>query len=275
MSKNGRFLTLIIIAALLLSGCAQVPQLTEEQNDMVTEYAAALLLKYDSENHTRLVDYEDYRARYENAKAIYDASKQKYEEEIVKAEEERRKEAENALNNLDQYANDTRPSGESDSTNEGRGDGGRKDGTGGATVIDSISLDKYLDLDNFSVDYAGFDVMKDYPEDGSDIGFVASASSGGELLITYFNVTNNNSYDVDVDLLHKVETVSFSINGEAFKNYFMTLLDDDLTLLLDKFAPGETKRLVIVSEVKEGTIVDSIRMNIKVFDKSKITKDLK
>ena len=55
MRKLG--LTLAVAASLCMTACgASIPELTEEQNALVVEYAAGLLLKYDANYENRLVE---------------------------------------------------------------------------------------------------------------------------------------------------------------------------------------------------------------------------
>ena len=85
--------SLILSATLLFAGCAQYPDLTEEENEMVSEYAVSLLLKYDKDNHSRLVDTSEFLNKYntalqerESARLAYEAAKQleeKYPDKLI------------------------------------------------------------------------------------------------------------------------------------------------------------------------------------------------
>ena len=96
MRKTAILLTgLILSATLLFAGCADYPDLTEEENEMVSEYAVSLLLKYDKDNHSRLVDTSEFLNKYntalqerESARLAYEAAKQLEEETRRKAAQE-------------------------------------------------------------------------------------------------------------------------------------------------------------------------------------------
>ena len=50
-----------IVAAMLVTGCgAVVPDLTQEETDLISEYAVGVLLKYDKNHGSRLVDTSEY-----------------------------------------------------------------------------------------------------------------------------------------------------------------------------------------------------------------------
>ena len=63
--KKGKRLGIVLLtaASLLLSACGAsipsiptIPEMTEEESAQVVEYAAGLLLKYDTNYHSRLVE---------------------------------------------------------------------------------------------------------------------------------------------------------------------------------------------------------------------------
>ena len=45
-----------LMVALLTAGCGEMPDLTQEETDLIAEYAAGILLKYDRDQVNRLVD---------------------------------------------------------------------------------------------------------------------------------------------------------------------------------------------------------------------------
>ena len=45
--RNSVWIALVVAVMLGLSGCGQVIDLTDEENHLIAEYAAELLLKYD------------------------------------------------------------------------------------------------------------------------------------------------------------------------------------------------------------------------------------
>ena len=76
-------ISILLAASMTLSACVSLPDLSEEENEMVSEYAASLLLKYDSDNHSRLVDTSEFMQQYETAVKVredgiraYEAAKQ-------------------------------------------------------------------------------------------------------------------------------------------------------------------------------------------------------
>ena len=248
---------------LTLSGCGSIPDMTEDQEEMVSEYAVSLLLKYDAANHSRLVNVDKTIAAYETAKKIHDEAEAAYYQKLQE-EEEKRKEEASKQDELNNNSQEESSSSSSASSSGGNGSGGRHDGTGGATVVDNTSIEEFLGISDFNVTYAGFDVMNDYPEESMDFVPYISASEGGDLCVVYFNVTNNSSAANTLDIINMVPMTYFkiSINGDSFKSVVRTILDDDIAVYEGDFAAGETKRLVLIAEVKEGTVVDTLSLRI-------------
>ena len=267
MKKHLCMIVVMTLFISLLAGCGGIPDMTGEQEEMVSEYAVSLLLKYDSANHSRLVDVDRYITSYENAKRMHDQAEEAYYKKLEEEENKRKEEASNQDAMNSSYSQETASSSSSSQgSGEGSGTGsGRNDGTGGAVVVDNTSIEEFLGLSGFSIVYAGFDVMHDYPEESMDFVPYISASEGGNLCIVYFNVTNTSSSDNYLDIIDIVPMTYFklSLNGEgSFKSVVRTILEDDLAVYAGSFAAGETKRLVLVAEVKEGTQISNIDLRI-------------
>ena len=49
-----------ITASLLMTGCGAMPDLTQEETELISEYAVGVLLKYDKSHGSRLVDTSAY-----------------------------------------------------------------------------------------------------------------------------------------------------------------------------------------------------------------------
>ena len=265
MKKFTCVICIMSLMVLTLAGCGSIPDMTEEQEEMVSEYAVSLLLKYDAANHSRLVDVDSTIAAYEAAKKLHDQAEEAYYKRIEEEENKRREEAQNQEDKNSEYSQNTAAS---DSSGDGHGNGeggsGRDDGSGGAVVVDNASIEEFLGLSGFGFVYAGFDIMNDYPEDSMDFVPYISASEGGDLCVVYFNVTNMSSDTNTLDILNVVPMTYFklAINGDNFHSVLRTLLEDDMAVYEGDFAPGETKRLVLITEVREGTQISTVNLRI-------------
>lgn len=247
--------TILLMFIITLSACGSYPDLTDEENAMVEEYAAALLLKYDSENHSRLVDTEDYLNQYNAAVALREESIKQYEEAQATQdafEEEQRNEP-----NFTQTES-SEPIIEND-------------GTGGAAIVGEpkITMEEFLDLQGFTIAYAGNLVCKNYPEDSA---VPISASSGRDLLVVMFAVSSNAGGELD--LFHKNASYKVSVNGGSYITNNMTILDNDLSQYLGNIPAGAATNLALIFEVKEGTKVTSLNLSVSTPEKGSIQTTL-
>ena len=281
MKKIVCAIAIMSLFILTLAGCGSIPDLDAEQEEIVSEYAVSLLLKYDSENHSRLVNVDSYINAYETAKRLHDQAEEAYYNKLAEEENKRREEAEKQDELNSSYSQETPSQGGNSSSleNDSESSGARGDGTGGATVVDTRTIEDFLEIDGFSVAYAGVDVMDIYPATALAEDFVPyiSASEGGKLCVVYFDVTNTQSVDAVLDTINMVPLpfFKFAINGEnRYVSAVKTILEDDFAMYSDSFAAGETKRLVIVFEVREGTEVTTLNMRITRGSES-LTKSLR
>ena len=61
--KKGKVLCMLVMSAVLLTGCVDaMPDLTREQSGMIAEYAASLLLKYSPNYNYKIVSEEEVAA---------------------------------------------------------------------------------------------------------------------------------------------------------------------------------------------------------------------
>lgn len=260
--KAGAFAITVLIGS-IFAGCADMPDLSEDQNKMVSEYAASLLLKYDSENHSRLVDTTSFHEQYDNALMIQTMGREAYENRILEEENQRmqealaQSEAQNAYSDL----TDSEPVHSSG------------DGTGGATIISTATIEEFLAIPSFTFTYSGYDIVDSYPENGDDWFFSMDATRGNDLLVLYFDVTNN-SDATTLDLFNQNLSFKLSINQEGTISAQKTMLEDDLSEFLGDFAANETKKLVLIAEVKEGTVVNSLSVTVSKHSGGSVTQQL-
>ena len=261
--------SLIISATLLFTGCASYPDLTEEENELVSEYAVSLLLKYDSENHSRLVDTSEFLNKYNTALTNREEAKRAYEAARQLEEETRRQEAE-----AQEQANAGSASSSSSSSS---GSQSGNDGTGGATVIDSseptVSLEQFLNCNDFSIKYAGYMLTDSYPQGSTDYFFAMDATQGNTLMVVSFNVTNNGSAQ-QLNIYAEAASFKLNVNNQGYKTVFPAMLEDEMSNFLGDFSSGETKKLILIYEVPDDTSVSSLSMMVSTKAKGAITLGL-
>ena len=225
MSKIKLRIGTALIAVGLLTGCGEnvIPELTEEQQDLVVEYAASTLLKYDKNHERRLITIEEVEAeeqKQEAMKAAVQAMKLSKENSEVEQEEKTDADAE-----VEEVIDNAPPEA-------------------------PATLEEALQLEQISCAYTGYEIVDDYPEQGENLYFVMSATEGNKLVVLKFNVSNLSDAEATLDMNRTGVRFKIAVNGEE-KNALTTMLLNDLAYYQGTIAAGESTELVLVCEIPE------------------------
>lgn len=226
---------MLLAGALLLGGCGDYPDLTDEQVEQAGEYAAMMLLKYDSQSRSRLMSIADMEAEQLRRDSWEKAA------QIGKkaAMEEKDKEQE---------------SGEA---GHGVEEQGREQFLPTAKLQDGFVLP-----DGVNIAYVGYSLSKQYPEDHSDY-FAIVATTGKKILALSFEVTNNSEGSQSIDMVNQNNLYRITVNEQYTRSNLTTLLENDLANYQGKLLPGESVELVLLIEVDEEIWMDSLKMKLK------------
>lgn len=229
MKKVGIFLC-SIAATLLMTGCgAMIPDLTEEETDLISEYAVGVLLKYDKAAGSRLVDTSEYNVEEEEAPPEEETPK---EEEAIPEEEVPEEEAEPATEVVDVSEEEYVPS----------------------------TIEEYYGISDFTFQYMGYELVSTYPEaSGEEIMFFSmDATEGTQLLVLKFQAANQSGSDQTLSMISHGARFRISVNGERSQGALATMLLDDMQTFEGTIPAGGTTQLVSIVEVPTGTNVETI-----------------
>ena len=238
MKKTGTFLC-GIAAAVLMTGCGSVmPELTEEETEIISEYAAGVLLKYDRVSSGRLMSMPEYE-----------------EEENRKAEREKARTEE-------------KPAEEESAPEESRADDTEvvdvsQDGETGAAT--PATIEEYYGIQNITIQYTGYELAESYPADGGgeEIFFAMDATEGMQLLILKFTASNGSTTDQTLDMLGHEARFRISVNGGSGENALSTMLLNDLQTYDDVIPAGSSVELVSIVEVPQSITVETIDLTMR------------
>lgn len=229
---------LILCTAMLLTGCgAKIPDMTEEQSKEVAEYAAGLLMKYDTHHKSRLLSDAELEAELKRLEALA----------VRKAE----------LAELDQALKEQKEA-EKQEQNQNQTDVIMPEESAGQGKY----VEEFYGLEGVTVRYQGYNVADAYPEGGEDIYFRMQANSGKKLLVVNFVAKNETDSDITLDMISIAPRFKIGINGEAAHYALSTLLMDDLANFRGTLAAGEETNLVIMAEITEEKAgsIDSVKV---------------
>lgn len=227
MKKAGIFLCGVIVAG-LLAGCGStMPDLTQEETDIISEYAVGILLKYDKNHGSRLVDTTEYEPVAEEVP-----------EEIPEVEPEQEPEPEVSENDTEVV--DVSQDAE--------------------TAAIPSTIEEYYGIEGVTFQYLGYDLAASYPPgaDGDSLFFAMDATEGSQLLVLRFMATNVTSSDLILNMMNYGVKFRISVNGETGQSALTTMLLNDLQTYKDVLPAGYSVELVSIVEIPQSSSVETI-----------------
>ena len=237
---------LAVTASVALTGCGLVPSLniTEEQSELIAEYAAGKLIEYAKGHPGGLMILEDVDRSEVNPG--------------LKKEEEPEPTQPAMLpgSDVSQPAEPIAPPPEEPLVDAPDGEA-LVDAPEGAAAPPTKTLAEALDIQGGEVTFDHYEVCSNYPENGEELAFSMKAATGKELLVTHFNLSNPG----DTDLTAHTDSTDFKVrlmlNGEKIRGD-VTFLDNDLMNYDGVITPGASVDTVFVFEIPKGEEIVSM-----------------
>ncbi len=231
-----------------------IPEMSDEDSDLVVEYATETLLHYDKRNGDKIKP-KKYEVVDDNNQVI-DADT--YIDELMKPSE--------SPTPTPVVVMPQDPTGEAEISGTPEEDN-PDDG------ITYTSFEECLGLNNATITYVGYDICDFYPNDSNGY-FVMDAADNCKLLVAKFDLKNELDDVNSVDVNGAGIKFSFSVNGKT-KNALTTLLLNDLAFFKEDLEPQSNNEVVVVAEIKEEDAIDvSSLLLIAKTDLGKVTFDL-
>lgn len=220
-----------VAAAFVMTGCGEMPELTQEESELISEYAVGVLLKYDTAYNNRLVDTPADDPAEEETELP--------EEENPEEEPEPEMEEPAEVVDVSQDEEEAQP------------------------MVSSV--EEYYGIPNVMISYTGYELTDSYPpsEEGAVPVFSMDASAGTQLLVLKFNVQNTSGQDQQMNMLGYGATFRVSVNGEASKGALATMLVNDMQTYDDVIPANTSVEMVSIVEVPQGTNVGSIEFILR------------
>jgi len=214
-----RLCAMLCITTLFLGGCGMA-ELTDTESDLISEYAASVLLKYSKTYQPMLQE-------------------KVYETETT------------------QEINYISPA-VTDPSNPQSGQNGSENANTDTVVASTKSLAEALGIagDGFQVEYTGYETTASYPNT-TEAYFSMTAANNKVLLVMKFNITNQSGEEKECNILAQQKGYRCQINSTERFGSQLTMLLDDLSSFKEVMADGETKQAVLIFQIPseyEGTI---------------------
>lgn len=217
-----------IAASLLMTGCGAMPDLTQEETELISEYAVGVLLKYDKSHGSRLVDTSAYDSVEEEP-----ALEEVPVEPIPEEEPEELPETTEIVD-VSQDEEETE------------------------SMVSSV--EEYYGIPNVTIQYTGYELTDSYPSMAGeeDLFFSMDATPGTQLLVLKFSAQNTGNEDQPLNMLGYGARFRVSVNGEASKGALATMLLNDMQTYDDVIPAGSSVELVSIVEIPRDTSVNNI-----------------
>lgn len=224
MKKRWSLVIALFCFGFILGGCgAQIPDMTEEERKAISEYAAGLLLKYDTSHPSRLVDLD----------ALEEAEPTP-EPEVTPT--------------LDVQAT---PTPVPENTEEPAEQPSEE-----IEPIETVQPESWEPLEStlllpegVTIQLLDYEAVDEYQEDAEG-NQELKADSGKKVLVFRFAVTNNSELKQEIDMLQDNIRYKVYIQDELI-NGMLTMIENDLTTYIGSINAKETLELLLFAEVEE------------------------
>lgn len=235
MKKKMMGAVLALVLCLGMSGCGenQIPEMTDEELQAVSEYAAITLMKYDANNRSRLVELPE-----ESVPTVPEVNEPDTEKEEPSG---------------------MRPVDDTPIINPG-----------GEGVDNSYTMEDVMGLpEGFSVSYQGYELCDSYPHDAENNFLALFAVQGKKLLVLQFSIKNSSGQEQKADLLSGGAAYWVTVNGTYTRRALETMLLNDMTTFADSIPADGSAEAVLVIEVGEDEAVNISAISLKLKNDSK------
>lgn len=223
---------IILGAGLILGGCTDaIPDYNESQQELVEQYAAEVLLQYDTLHKSRLVSLP-----------------------------EETQETEETVPQLSLPSEESIPSEESSSGEETRESQTQE--TEAASSIQTMTMEAFLGLpEGVTVIFSGLRTADYYPDDqGGEAYFGVDALVGEQLVVLKFIISNQSGMDQTLDILSTAPGFMVTFNGSAAARVMTTLLSDDLSTYVGTIPTGQGVETVLLAQIPQELVPEQLTL---------------
>lgn len=253
--KKNIAIVCIFVMILCITGCTKTIELTDEEQYLVAEYAAELLIKYDRNIDTKY--YLDEKDRAATTEIAEPSSEEiTTTEAVTEATEEVTTEA--------VVTEDTTETTQAPATTQAETD---NVDLSGKTADKSFDIAAFAGINEVSVKYSYYMIAEEYPSmDHDGVAITIEAPSGYKLLVLKFNMENKTGDDQYVDLYSKDLEYSIIVNDSKSAKQMLTILIDDLYTYQGTVQGNMFEEVVLLFQVSDSVAEeignDSLKLRV-------------
>ncbi len=229
MIRKSIILVMLSFCIFGLTGCTKVIDLTDEETQLIAEYAAELLLKYD-------INYVDRIDEGEKKEKELLSEEMQTTQETTQMPPEQVQESTEVLEQKEEHE-----STESDAEEE--------------KPVAQIETDvaKILGFEDVTITFRDYVVVDKYPATDEQGEFIyLEASQGYQLLVLQFDVKNTTSDIVNLSLIDEEVDYKIVCNETKAAKPMLTILMNDLGTYEANVQPDTQEEAVLIFQVSDG-----------------------
>lgn len=213
LKKKAIFLLCLLFSVCMLAGCVEKKDLSEEQQDVIAEYSAGILLQHYNKYNRRLVK----------------------EEKPESADTQLTAPTATPTPEPDQAGQSVQGNAEADQQEN----------------VNEVSLDELYNIEGLKVDYDSFVIGKSYPKKSSM--FQLTAKKGENLLVVRFRLKNTKSKPLKVNLIKRKIDYVMNMDGTEYKPTIVIQENGGMNYLKTNLKPGASETAILLFEIPEAS----------------------
>lgn len=253
----------MLVLSLFCFGCDKTIELTDEENYMIAEYAADLLMKYSKNIDMKYYLGEDAMSAASESDATETTEEITTELTTEETTEETTTESTNPGSNPgDEDFNNTTefPPEDMDNATD-------KDNT-----VSEFDIASHIGVADAKIYYDYYMLLDSYPTfDQNGVYVSVDAPEGYKLLVLKFDIENQKNSNTPVNLYDKDVNYKIIVNKSKSANQLLTLLMDDLYTYEKDLGPSELDKAVLIFQISNDVAgnINDLKLNITVNGSSK------
>ncbi len=241
---------LITICGVVLTGCAQLIDLTENESDVLAEYMAGTMLRH-TENYEEALIYPEETTEEKEAAIAPDMTETASETDLE------------SHNLTGQSQNST--AAQSSENNKAVAQNLSVQSQYG-TIVSLANMFKGIFKNSLSITYQNYKAYDSYPDENEL--FTIEPAEGKKLIAFTFNVKNITKKTQKLDLLKYNISYQLTDNNSSVYYPMMTLLANDIQYINLGIDAGKTRKAVILFELPEKVDMSHLLLTLTYEDKT-------
>lgn len=233
--KKIKILGFLAMSAVMLTGCVDsMPDMTTEQSDMVSEYAAGLLLKYSPNYDYKLVSDKELAAALAQEKALEEETMTEAATVQESSEEASEEKTEKQPVQEQETEQSTKQQIQQDFTD----------------ADTDLAVELGIE-DGISLRYQSFEICDSYPQNASGFSGI-DAREGRKLIVMHFDLENTSDEKAECSLydysLRLRVNINQSVSASVQEN---PILPDDMVTFVGSIEAGKKADVAAVAQIEE------------------------